>query len=117
MRKHNYYPLRSQFMSSNGIFFSMNELKQQMEEKISFKATNEVLLSDLPFHSWIAAPDVKSPINSSHLLELVYIQSSAVTAVHNNHKQWIISTEGKNTLVNSLYLIRCGPYLGNCNVC
>jgi hypothetical protein len=28
MKKHNYYPFRSQFSSSNGIFFSFEDLKQ-----------------------------------------------------------------------------------------
>ena len=33
MKRHNYYPFRTQFQSSNGMFYNPDEIKQQMEEQ------------------------------------------------------------------------------------
>lgn len=55
MKRHNYYPHRGQYSSSNGIFYSIEELKEQISESIKLDEAQTIDMHQLTHSHWQVA--------------------------------------------------------------
>ncbi|CDW80516.1 rna recognition motif [Stylonychia lemnae] len=60
MKRTNYYPLRTHYSSSNGIFYTIEELKQQVEENIDFQKSLLIDFPSLDMIKWHVSQDMWS---------------------------------------------------------
>lgn len=62
MKRLNYYPYRTQFQGSNGIFFNFDEVKKQMSEQDQKNDCKVISITSIDCISWECAPDVRNII-------------------------------------------------------
>ena len=60
MQKHNYYPFRTAISSSNGMFYSQEEIRKEMRENLQEGYYDQYELNVLDINKWQAANDFLS---------------------------------------------------------